>query len=231
MVEAVAFTDAQVHAWERLVVTLRQAIEHAVQLDASVETLDAMTRQLESVVASLAACSGVKPVARFRMPFDSTNPDDYLAYSPVSGKLNPLAPPVALTVNDKRMIARVTLGAAYEGGVGIAHGGVVSMIWDQVLALANVVAGVAGPTGELRVRYLAPTPLAQELCFEAWHDRVEGRRLIALGRCYVGDTIVSEAEGVFIALDQSRSGRSGWGADTQSAGTRPERRRSGGPTS
>lgn len=231
MVEQEAFTDAQRDAWERLVVTLRRTIEHAVQIDAPSDVLDAVTKQLDVVVATLAEYSGVKPVARFRMPFDPTKPDDYLAYSPVSGKLNPLAPPVALTVDGRRIVARVTLGVAYEGGVGIAHGGVVSMIWDQVLALANVVAGVAGPTGELRVRYLAPTPLAQELRFEAWHDRAEGRRLIALGRCYVGDTIVSEAEGVFIALDPSKLGGTGWGAHTQSAGTRPERRSSGGTTS
>jgi len=225
------YSDGQVQAWERLVVVMRQAITHAVQIDAPLATLSAITHQLESVVATLAAHSGAKPVPRFRIPLDPASPDDYHAYSPVSGKLNPIAPPVTMSVEAGRLISRVTLGPAYEGGVGIAHGGVVSMIWDQMLALANVVAGVAGPTGELRVRYRAPTPLGQELRFEAWHDRIEGRRLIALGRCTVGETLVSEAEGVFIALDQSKLGRGGWAADTQIAGTRPERRESGGSTS
>lgn len=228
MVDEEVFTDAQHQAWERMVGALRVVNEHAVQLDASVTTLDGLTERVDALSATLREYSGVKPVARFRGPFDPHRPDDYLPYSPVSGRLNPLSPPVSFSVEGTRVIARVTLGMAYEGGVGFAHGGVVSMIWDQVLALANVASGVAGPTGELRVRYLAPTPLAQELRFEAWHDRSEGRRLISLGRCYVGDTIVTEAEGVFIQLDQSKLGGSGWGSNTQSAGTRPERRRAGG---
>ena len=221
-------THGQREAWERLVDALRQAISHTVQLDAPLDALEEITAHAQVLSSMLSRFSGAKPVPRFQMPFDPASPQSYLPYSPVAGALNPLAPPVALTVEDDRLVGRVVLGAAYEGGVGFAHGGVVALIWDQVLALANLAKGMAGPTGELRVRYLAPTPIGQELRFEAWHERREGRRIVALGRCYAGSVVVSEAEGVFVALDASSKRRTGWGAHSQAVGTLPERLRAGG---
>jgi len=218
------FSDAQRQAWVRLVSALRRVIEYSVALDASEQELERRTDQVEELGDALEPISGSKPVPRFAGygPLKDGRPNDFLPYSPIIGRLNPIAPPVELTIVNERIIARVNFGAAYEGGLGFVHGGVVAMVWDQVLAMASVVAGFPGPTGELKVRYNKPTPLDRELRFEAWLDEKHERKTIARGRCFDSELCVSEAEGTFVRLD-FRSHASGWGKQT--AGALPERRK------
>jgi hypothetical protein len=56
-------------------------------------------------------------------------------------------------------------------------------------------------TGTLTVRYRSPTPLHTPLRFEGELERVEGRKNFTVGRCYAGDLVTAEAEGIFIAVD------------------------------
>jgi acyl-CoA thioesterase FadM len=70
----------------------------------------------------------------------------------------------------------------------------------QILAIANLANGVGGPTASLTVTYKRPTPLHTPLRFEAWTDRIDGRKVWARGRCHAGDELVSESEGLFICI-------------------------------
>ena len=72
--------------------------------------------------------------------------------------------------------------------------GVVASCDEGVIA----VLGTAGPTASLQLHYRRPTPLQVPLRFEAWQDRVEGRRVYTRGRLLVGDRTTVEAEGLFI---------------------------------
>ena len=56
-------------------------------------------------------------------------------------------------------------------------------------------------TGTLTVRYRRPTPLHRDLRFEGTLDRVEGRKIFTTGRCFDGDDVTAEAEGLFIPVD------------------------------
>jgi acyl-coenzyme A thioesterase PaaI-like protein len=56
-------------------------------------------------------------------------------------------------------------------------------------------------TGTLTVKYRRPTPLHRELRFEGTLDRVDGRKIFTTGRCYDGDTLTAEADGLFIRVD------------------------------
>jgi acyl-coenzyme A thioesterase PaaI-like protein len=56
-------------------------------------------------------------------------------------------------------------------------------------------------TGMLTIRYRKPTPLHVPLRLEARVVRTEGRKIFTEGRMFVGDTLTSEAEGVFISVD------------------------------
>lgn len=219
------FSPEQEQAWERVVASLRQIIAHSVQLDAPLAVFEQLALDAAALEARLAKVAGAKPVPRFKLPMTLSS----LPYSPVAGRLNPLSPPVELSVHDGHVVARVTLGPAYEGALGFVHGGVIAMIWDEVLAFANIVQGLGGPTGELVVRYRAPSPLGRPLRFESWHERREGRRIVARGHCHAGDVLVSEAEGIFVAFDQQAPTRTAWGPHVQQAGTVPSRRRVGDP--
>jgi acyl-coenzyme A thioesterase PaaI-like protein len=98
----------------------------------------------------------------------------------------------------------VCFGAAYEGPPGCVHGGFVAAAFDEVLGYAQSLTGNPGMTGTLTVRYRRPTPLHTELRFEAHVDRVEGRKIFALGTLHAGETLCAEAEGIFVSIDRTR---------------------------
>jgi acyl-coenzyme A thioesterase PaaI-like protein len=128
---------------------------------------------------------------------------DYLPRSPIVGEASPLSPRL-----DWEMItradgtvgveARGSFGAAYEGPPSFVHGGWVACAFDEVLGIANIVAGHPGMTARLTVHYRRPTPLFNELVVRAWVDRVEGRRIMSRAEMYHGDTLTAEAEGLFV---------------------------------
>lgn len=117
--------------------------------------------------------------------------------NPVLGVANPIAPPVELRVEDGVVVATVTLSHVYEGPPGFVHGGVLSLILDQTLSLANLVAGSPGMTKSLHVDYRAPTPLDTPLEIRSEHDRVDGRDIHCLGTISAGGRVTVEAEGIF----------------------------------
>lgn len=122
--------------------------------------------------------------------------------SVVGGKVNPLAPPVDLTVSPERVEGRFRLGSVYEGPPGLVHGGILSLVLDHVLGQAALAAGHAGMTIKLELRYLAPTPLHTDLVAEAHLAHVDGRKIRMEGSIRAGGTTTVEATGLFIALDR-----------------------------
>jgi len=131
-------------------------------------------------------------------------PRDFIAYSPVSGRSNPMAPPVRLHVvpgkddaaGEHRIEGEVTFGPAYDGPPGHVHGGLVAAMFDELLGFAQLSPGF---TAYLHVNYRKPTPLNTTLRLVAWVESVERRKRIVRGECYAGDTLLTDAEGLFIA--------------------------------
>jgi uncharacterized protein (TIGR00369 family) len=97
--------------------------------------------------------------------------------SPVSGRLNPIAPPVEMVAQpDGTVRCEFTLSAVYAGPPGLVHGGVSALILDHLLSYAAVVNGTPGMTATLDLRYLRPTPYGAPLTAEARTVRVDGRK-------------------------------------------------------
>jgi hypothetical protein len=81
---------------------------------------------------------------------------------------------------------------------------VIAAAFDQVLNVANVMRGAAGPTRNLEIRFRRPTPLAVELRFEGWQESIEDRQVHSVGRLLVGDEVSVEAEGWFVLVPLER---------------------------
>lgn len=130
------------------------------------------------------------------------DPNDFFPYSPVVGRLNPIAPPVEMWRAEgpagQEIHGSATLGAAYNGPPDCVHGGVIAEILDELLGCVCVTNGLGGFTGTLTVVYRNTTPLSQPLTLRGWHDRSEGRKIFAKGTIHHGDTLCVEAEGIFI---------------------------------
>ena len=76
------------------------------------------------------------------------------------------------------------------------------MVLDELLGAVNACLGLGAYTGTLTVRYERPTPIGQELTFDAWVDRTEGRKVFTVGTISAGGEVTARAEGVFIRVEQ-----------------------------
>lgn len=122
----------------------------------------------------------------------------------VSGPWNPLGIGMEVARDGDAVRARVTLGAAFEGGPGMAHGGIVAALFDDVLGYLLTLHRVPGFTGELTVRYHEPTPVGEPLELRGWVVEREGRRLHTAAQLRARGQLVASATAVFIEIDATR---------------------------
>jgi acyl-coenzyme A thioesterase PaaI-like protein len=192
-------------ALARLAETVRALVRATVTTSAPAGALDAAATDLDTIVRRLEAHVGDTPVPRYPTLIPPpAEPADLMPYDFVLGRLNPLAPPLGFAWEDGRTVAHVTYGTPYEGPPGCVHGGVIAAAFDQVLSLANVARGAAGPTAKLALRFRRPTPLHVPVRYEGWQTRVAGRRLHVEGRLLVDGDVTVEAEGVFVSMPRDR---------------------------
>ena len=100
-----------------------------------------------------------------------------------------------------KVTGTVQFGRFYLGGNGAVHGGAIPLFFDEVLGR---LAGGGRPrcrTAYLHVNFRKITPIERPLRFEATVDRTEGRKLFLTGRLTEGDTLLADADGLFITLN------------------------------
>jgi acyl-coenzyme A thioesterase PaaI-like protein len=115
----------------------------------------------------------------------------------VVGLRNALAPPLVITKDERGVRSDFHLGAAYEGPPGSVHGGVLSLVLDQMLGQAAGAGGKPGMTATLTLTYRQRTPLGDLTC-RAWIERVDGYKTWARGELSGPEGVTVEAEGLFI---------------------------------
>lgn len=100
-----------------------------------------------------------------------------------------------------RLTGRVEVGEFHAGANGACHGGVIPLLFDDVLgALAHIRGRSMARTAYLRVDYRSITPIGRELRVDARFEREEGRKRLLRGSLSDGDRVCAEAEGLFVAL-------------------------------
>lgn len=122
----------------------------------------------------------------------------------VSGPWNPLGIGITVERDGDGVLARITLGAAFEGAPDMAHGGIVAALFDDVLGYLLTLHRVTAFTGELRVRYHRPTPVGTPLELRGWVVEHQGRHLRAAGRLRADGQLVASATAVFIEVDRAQ---------------------------
>jgi len=132
------------------------------------------------------------------------DPQEFFPTSPVIGFANPIAPPVVVEAVDGELRGTANFDYQYEGPPTCVHGGVIAMVFDEMLGAANIMAGSPGMTGTLTITYRKPTPLRTPLRLEARFMGRDGRKIRTYGAMFNGDTLTAEAEGIFIELVPQR---------------------------
>lgn len=193
-------------------VALNQSVRSLIQQtrisQADPDVLDAARDAIEKAEAILSPFAHTGSLAQADLTGVSPNETkdheitDIFPYSPLVGPLNPIAPPITFTSIDGVVHGRATWGAAYCGPPNHVHGGIIAAAFDELLGTVNMVNGVGAMTGTLTIRYRNPTPLHQEIRMEGHCKRIEGRKVFAEGTLWHGETLLAEADGVFIQFSE-----------------------------
>ena len=165
--------------------------------------LRAAAAALVTVADQLEGVAGEGRRARSE-PDPAGRPQDFFPTSPVIGYANPIAPPVVVELADEGLVGTAYFDYQYEGPPTCVHGGVIAMVFDELLGAANIAAGCPGMTGTLTIRYRKPTPLRTALRLEARATGREGRKIRTWGGIFREETLLAEAEGIFIELVPER---------------------------
>ncbi len=191
------FTQAQRDALLAVANELRTVLDHMTTLSGDAETLHAIAAQAKGLAQAMAPHTGNKQLEHFTLDWgdDLNSP---LPMSPVTGRFNPIAPPVALHLDGKTLIGEVTLSKVYEGGPGAVHGSWIAAIYDQLLAFAGIFNRTGGPTATLNIEFMRPTPINVPLRFEVTVDSVVDRKIFISGKCFCEEKLVTRCEGLFI---------------------------------
>jgi acyl-coenzyme A thioesterase PaaI-like protein len=175
---------------DRLGASTRALNGAVVRTGADAEELTIAAARIEAIAAELDA----------QPPGQRVHDSPYHPMSIVGGTAHPWAPQLHTTPIEGGVAGTVALGPAHEGGPGLAHGGVLSLLLDHAMGQAVYVSGHSAMTVSLEVRYRAPTPLGLPLTVSAIVDRSEGRRVFVTGRVELDGRVTVEASGVFLKL-------------------------------
>lgn len=182
----------------RIIEALRKINTKIVRLGGSLAALTAAGDRAESLLASLGEVTRTRAIESYRFRFNPDEPNDVIPFNPATGEFNPIAPRVEMTLEGTTVVARCEFTNCYEGAPETVQGGMVSAVYDQLLAYAVMARGQTGPTLWIKVSFLKPTPINEPLRFECVVDSIEGRKFMARGSCHHGDERVSEAEALIL---------------------------------
>ena len=189
----------------RLADAMRMVTDQMVRTAASPEVLAEAAAAVERAGAILAPYTPAWAPSVPAAPATELDPHVYFPFSPIIGWYSPIAPPIhCVPQAGGGVVGLGTLGAAYEGPPGCVHGGMIAEIFDEMLGVANITAGVGAMTGTLTIVYRSPTPLYAELRFEAKTESIDGRKVRTHGTLHAGERLCAEADGIFIIVARDR---------------------------
>ena len=122
------------------------------------------------------------------------------------GTLNEHGLRLRIHVEPGRSWTELELEARFEGWEGIAHGGILCTILDEVMAWALVGEDNWGVTARMSVEFKKPVPVGTALRADGWVTRSR-RRLVETGARIVeaGSGVeLATATGVYVAADGAR---------------------------
>src|SRR5690242_3619937 len=110
-------TDVEKRELLRLAGALRGLVQSSVALSAPLAELAAMADAAEALGARAVGFAGTRPFPCYGAP-EGGDLNTILPWSPISGRYNPVAAPVSMSMEDGKAIGTAEIGLAYEGPPG-----------------------------------------------------------------------------------------------------------------
>ncbi len=200
MVESRADNAAAVRladATRRLLRATRLTRGDDTTLESIADDLVALSERLEAEPTSeVLWITGLDSFEDFEV---STDVRRMFPYSPATGVLNAIAPRVSLDLSHDEVRGQVTFDEVHNGPpFGFVHGGIISLVFDELLAAAAMAADDGGYTGRLTVHYRNVTPVLTPIELHARVTERNGRKFMVHGEMRLNGEVLSEGEGLFI---------------------------------
>jgi uncharacterized protein (TIGR00369 family) len=104
---------------------------------------------------------------------------------------------------NRRIVGRFVLGEAYQGGGGMAHGGIIATLLDEAMGKVCRFREVRAVTAELTVEYLKPVKVDQEIVVEGFESEQKGRNLFLAGEIRNAEgQVLARGRGRFVVIGQ-----------------------------
>lgn len=113
-----------------------------------------------------------------------------------------LTPPITYLEDGPDLaVATVRFSRFYLGANGAAHGGAVPLVYDDVMGrMSGAGDRPRARTAYLHVNFRSITPIDKDLRVVIRVEKSEGRKLFISGTMHDGETLVSDAEGLWVQL-------------------------------
>jgi acyl-coenzyme A thioesterase PaaI-like protein len=215
-------TNPDPKALESAVAPVRRLIAHLRKTKAPREALARVEREVAALCESLAPFDHPGPYAQAALEVDVVvenggpplhlAPAEFFPYSPIIGPRNPIAAPVRFEVVElpgggKEMKAEHVFDAPWNGPPGSVHGGVIALVFDELLGCLGAISNVGGFTGTLTIVYRSLTPIGKPIRMRAWIEGTEGVKTFIKGTMHCDtpapNTLCAEATGIFIRPKRS----------------------------
>lgn len=173
------------------------------------DQLDALSEQLRALHLEFGdAPIRIREFSRSEVPITIPNVEEIgirqlFADSFVSGSANPMGLAAQLWRDGDVACMQVTLGNAFEGAPGRAHGGVVAALLDEVMGVTNMLHGAMALTARLDIAYHAPTPVGQPIIARAWLERKDERKHFVEATLHADELLVASSKALFITIDRA----------------------------
>lgn len=175
----------------------RSLADALVRLDADSPVAPELAERLESILALVS--EQVRPADSMIFEPGEGRWEDYVDRSPVSGRLNPLSPPLEFTLGDDHSAWTTTrLGLAYQGPPGRVHGGFVATLLDHIMGYAAGTVGRWIFTRTLTVDFDKAVPLFDEIELVARVDETDGRKIWVSGEILAAGSSLVRARGLWV---------------------------------
>jgi acyl-coenzyme A thioesterase PaaI-like protein len=139
-----------------------------------------------------------------------TSPLDRFTFEPhncfACGTLNSHGLHLALHLDDGRSWSEFRLDRRFEGWEGVAHGGILCTILDEVMAWSLVAADDWGVTARMQMEFRKPVEIETLVRAEGWITRSRRRIIETAGRIVDVETgtELATGTGTYLAADAAR---------------------------
>jgi uncharacterized protein (TIGR00369 family) len=122
------------------------------------------------------------------------------------GTLNTHGMQLEIHIEEGRSWTELRLEPRFEGWEGIAHGGILCTILDEVMAWSLVGADNWGVTARLAVDFKRPVPVGRTIRAEGWVTEMRRRLVTTAGSIVdVADgTLLASADALYVAASEER---------------------------